>query len=327
MTSKRGREGQMIRRMAGISLIELMVTVVVIAVGMTALVKFHGKVIKTNAIANQRNEAINMAQAKLEELRTFDAVEDGVGVTAAYASIVTGSDDIDMANTSYEREWTITEDATAGYKTINVQVSWTGQDNSDQSVDVETVVAAYEPGSMDDIIQVPEEPITPSDGGGDEADRNEAIPEAAVDNGDGTSDYTTDEGDVLTYDNESGDVTEINDNTARTVSGTVSIGAGPDKPTGNPGLDELNITASDVSGDSYCTYSDDGTYTCIVNDGWEGYILVDYGSAGEVCTGTSHSYESAVTYTVTGDLTSQNHTLIKSGRSCSGVSMSLHQTL
>lgn len=317
----------MIKKTAGISLIELMVTVVVIAIGMTALVKFHGKVIKTNAMANQRNEAINLAQAKIEELRNYDAIASGVGVSAAYDSIADGNDEVDRANTSYTRTWTSTEDLTNGYKTLNVLVEWTGQDNSSQDVNVETIIAGYEPSDVGDLMKEPPEAVTPGGDGEEGGDRHESIPEAAVDNGDDTSDYTTDEGDVLTYDNDSGDIIEINDNTARRVSGTVSIGTGSNKPQGNPGLDELNITASDVSGDSYCTYSNDGSYTCIVNDGWEGYILVDYGSSGEVCTGTSHSYESEVTYTVTGDLTSQNHTLIKSGNNCSGVSMSLHQTL
>ena len=59
---------------AGVSLIEVLITLVVLGMGLMSLAKFQGTVMKDNSMGKERTVAIHLAQQKLEDLRNFSEV-------------------------------------------------------------------------------------------------------------------------------------------------------------------------------------------------------------------------------------------------------------
>ncbi len=55
----------------GVSLIEVLITLVVLGMGLMSLAKFQGTVMKDNSTGKERTVAIHLAQQKLEDLRNF----------------------------------------------------------------------------------------------------------------------------------------------------------------------------------------------------------------------------------------------------------------
>ncbi len=100
----------------GFSLLEVLITLVVLSTGLMAMAKFQGQLIQSSALAKNRTIAINLAQDKIEGLRSHD-----------FARLAGGSDTIDGAvlagiSEHYLRTWEITRSATGA--TIEVTVEW-----------------------------------------------------------------------------------------------------------------------------------------------------------------------------------------------------------
>ncbi len=55
----------------GFSLIEVLITLVVLAVGLVALAKFQGTAIESGSLAKERTVAAHLAQQKLDDLRNY----------------------------------------------------------------------------------------------------------------------------------------------------------------------------------------------------------------------------------------------------------------
>ena len=68
----------------GIGLLEVLIAVVVLAVGIMALSKFQGGLLRSGSDAKARTIATNLAQERMETLRTFDN-------RAAFDAIASGS--------------------------------------------------------------------------------------------------------------------------------------------------------------------------------------------------------------------------------------------
>ena len=59
---------------AGVSLIEVLITLVVLGMGLMSLARFQGTVMKDNSVGKERTVAIHLAQQKLEDLRNFSVL-------------------------------------------------------------------------------------------------------------------------------------------------------------------------------------------------------------------------------------------------------------
>lgn len=110
----------------GYSLIEVLIAFVVLALGITSIVSFQGRLTYDSGLSKARTEAANLANNKLEEFRNYKDL-------ATYDAIASGSDTIGPAGSSattvianltnvYTRTWTVTDNTT--YKTINMQTTW-----------------------------------------------------------------------------------------------------------------------------------------------------------------------------------------------------------
>ncbi|WP_168163783.1 prepilin-type N-terminal cleavage/methylation domain-containing protein [Jeongeupia sp. USM3] len=108
----------------GFSLIEVLISAVIIGVAAIVLARFQGEMMRGTMLAGERNEAVFLAQTKLEEAR--QAMLQTAGAVAAGATTVTGR------TTSF----TVTTAVGAGAASNRVQVTvaWTDAQNAGQRV-------------------------------------------------------------------------------------------------------------------------------------------------------------------------------------------------
>jgi prepilin-type N-terminal cleavage/methylation domain-containing protein len=97
-------------RHAGYTLIEVLVGILIFALGMMALAKLQGNLARNSGDANARTVATNIAEETIEAARTFGRI-DSDGVNAAYNDIVDGTVTISRGNQNY----TVTTDVTDYY--------------------------------------------------------------------------------------------------------------------------------------------------------------------------------------------------------------------
>jgi Tfp pilus assembly protein PilV len=158
--------------------------------------------------------------------------------------------------------------------------------------------------------------------------RSAAIPSAAINNCNGTSSYAITSSITLTYDNTTGAITLVNGSSAVSIGGSLTIATGGNAPT--PGKTTSNVTIGSTASNIYCFYTTTSTtaasYTCYASSGWSGAILISGSTGFKVC----RSYTTSPYANVTGNLTTQNYSMIKSTKTCSTAMPStptLHQTL
>lgn len=204
------------RHLRGVSLIEALVAMAIMAFGMLAIVGVQSTLRLNNETARQRSEAVRLAQQAAEDDRSFVEVTAPVAGTPNYSSIVNQAQTINPgafqtlaglalpalnSSASYQVTTTITETGLAAnseaprMKAVMVQADWNDRtwkagDPPSNSVMLYTTIARIAPaiaGSLgiaadvgvDGVATIPMRP------GG----RNAIIPSPAVDFGDGTSGY------------------------------------------------------------------------------------------------------------------------------------------
>lgn len=158
-------------RQTGVGMIEVLVLVLLMSVGMFALAKIQGMIMKDGGTAHNRAIAMSLAQEKLDDLRGFKCPRNGYGgctvATAEfdYYSIDNNaggnlaSGNITVGNTTFNRTWAVisyyycmpgaaaqTTNCTQpkdfpDYKTVTVTVSWSDQAGSPSLSLVGTIFA------------------------------------------------------------------------------------------------------------------------------------------------------------------------------------------
>lgn len=115
----------------GVSLIEVLITLIVLGMGLMSLSKFQGTVMKDNSMGKERTVAVHLAQQKLEDLRNFSILvtpnpQTAIPPLASYQAIVTNqgggmdnagnlalpsgtvpSTELDNSNVQYTRTWRV----------------------------------------------------------------------------------------------------------------------------------------------------------------------------------------------------------------------------
>jgi type IV pilus assembly protein PilV len=109
----------------GFSLLEVMIGLLILAVGLLAVAGLTTMTIKTNAYGNHLTEASTFAQAKMEEFRS---TQPAVG---------NGSDTVDsVTGVRFTRKWSVTPDGEM--KIIIVTVEWV--DVTSHSIELSTII-------------------------------------------------------------------------------------------------------------------------------------------------------------------------------------------
>ena len=128
--------GRKLRGNEGFSLIEVLISLVILAVGLLGLALFQTTAIKGNAIASKWTVATELAQDRLERFRHVDWVTIQPSVPggfvpgtqplqSAYGSLGGAvGDNTLVRGTRYYRVWQVSTNATDSLKTITVWCCW-----------------------------------------------------------------------------------------------------------------------------------------------------------------------------------------------------------
>ncbi|KJR29243.1 type IV pilin [Vibrio navarrensis] len=126
----------------GFSLLEVMISFVLIGIGALGLVKLQVYIEQKADYAIQSIEALNLAEQKLEWFRTRGATASSAITVANFADdIVAGSD---ASHPPYTVTWSVPATALSGaLKTIHIQTTWTDRLGYPQSVELKTMISKY----------------------------------------------------------------------------------------------------------------------------------------------------------------------------------------
>jgi prepilin-type N-terminal cleavage/methylation domain-containing protein len=112
-----------VRRLAGrrgFTLVEVVVAIVMLAFGVLASASLTAALMKSNRGVTNRTRAVEVARQKVEDIQSVN-----------YASLVGGSDAVNVRGIGYTRTWAVTADTPiANLKTITVTVYWTDRQGS-----------------------------------------------------------------------------------------------------------------------------------------------------------------------------------------------------
>lgn len=141
-------------RNGGFSLIETLIAILVLAVGLAAVARFQGTLLQDSSLAKERSEAVQLAQEKLEQLRSYRQI-DSSATEFDFGDIVssTTNDSIAGKSASFTRSWTVTNtqqtvaSGTYTYKTVIVTVTWSraGTSQADTTVRLTTIISNADP--------------------------------------------------------------------------------------------------------------------------------------------------------------------------------------
>ena len=136
----------------GISLVEVLITLAILAGGIAALVKFQGDLLRGGGAISQNNVAIMIAQDKLDDLQHFLSVQ-SVNGQKSYASITTGETDKVVSGTSFKVKWDVTDQTNPDHKQVKVTVSWVNSKSETQAVVLNSIVGKIDPVTSGKIMQ------------------------------------------------------------------------------------------------------------------------------------------------------------------------------
>ncbi|MBL8287916.1 MAG: prepilin-type N-terminal cleavage/methylation domain-containing protein [Rubrivivax sp.] len=194
----------------GISLIEALVAMAVMAFGMLGVVGMQATLRGNADLSKQRTEAMRIAQERMEELRDFSVLDTTAGTKAFAdkasfaATAVTGY----TTNTAYTVTGSVTPAGAANQKTLTIDVTWTDRSNTPQSVRLVSAMARIAPELSGSLV------VSAQGAGGvrEPEGRRRGIPPQAKNFGDGTSGFRppTNPGNVAwVFNNVTGIITSV----------------------------------------------------------------------------------------------------------------------
>ncbi|WP_144290527.1 prepilin-type N-terminal cleavage/methylation domain-containing protein [Chitinilyticum litopenaei] len=139
---------QSIARQAGISLIEIMVSVAILATGMLALAKLHAVMLGMAGQSKSQSEALLLAKERIEELRqTVPACDTS---TTESKSDIYGSNASGIAE-NYVRSTSITCPENTALRRASVAVNWTDRFGASQSINLISFLGTVAPKNALDL--------------------------------------------------------------------------------------------------------------------------------------------------------------------------------
>ncbi len=135
-------------RQRGVSLVEALVAMAVMAFGMLAVVGLQVTLRSNGDVSKQRAEAVRIAQQSIEEWRAFTAMEATPAPVVDYQDLVTdGPVNVAGINATYARTRTVTAwpGGSPPMKTLAVAVTWDDRNGQPQSVLLNSVISGVAP--------------------------------------------------------------------------------------------------------------------------------------------------------------------------------------
>jgi prepilin-type N-terminal cleavage/methylation domain-containing protein len=126
-----GVEHMRLKKIEGFTLIETLVAMTMFSVAVLGLAIGTVTLTRTNADSHLRTTAINVAQARIEELRAMNAATLTTLAAACVSISSTGCNDTFYASgTTYDRRWWFTTNSpVVGVNRIDVRVNWADHQN------------------------------------------------------------------------------------------------------------------------------------------------------------------------------------------------------
>ena len=197
-------------RTRGVSLIEALVALAVMAFGLLGVVGMQATLRANSDVSKQRAEAVRFAQAAMEDKRAFEQLASGGVANFTDLADVAG-EAVPGTNTTYTRSAVVNPPAIAAsapkLKTVTVRVAW--QDRGGQPAEVSLVssIAGIAP-ELAGSLGLPGDRAPAQRPRG----RHAAIPPGAIDQGDGTSTFAppgAPPGLTWVFDNTTGIITSL----------------------------------------------------------------------------------------------------------------------
>ena len=170
----------------GISLIEALVALAVVAFGMLGVAGMQSSLRFNADVAKQRSEAVRLAASVIEDARGFTAVNATPGKTSYGEIVDQAAGPVLMTNTTYTRRVTVANNADQNRKSVRAEVTWPDRNGVTQSVALVTQIHRIEP-TIGGALGVP---VTGSVAQAPRG-RHASIPPGAISQpGTGTSDFS-----------------------------------------------------------------------------------------------------------------------------------------
>jgi Tfp pilus assembly protein PilV len=203
-------------RQAGVSLIEALVALAVMAFGILGVVGIQSTLRSNADLSRQRAEAVRIAAQTIESWRAYTTLSPN-GAQTAYDDLVSQAaapvpdpspdPNAPFYNTTYTLQQTVALAPVGRAKTLRVDVSWTDRSNLTQQVSLSTLIFGTAPELAGSLL-LPGDASTTQQAKG----RNAAVPLGAINNPGGTtSDFNPPSSSSLTwvFNNTTGVITSI----------------------------------------------------------------------------------------------------------------------
>lgn len=176
-----------LRPRRGISLIEALVAMAVMAFGMLGVVGMQATLRANADLSKQRTEAMRIAQERMEDMRNFSVLPTTAGAKAFQDKVTFGATTVTgyTTNTTYTVSGSVTPAGAAPQKTLAISVAWTDRTGAAQNVSLVSALANIAPELAASLV------VSPQGAGGtrEPAGRRRGIPPQAKDFGNGTSGF------------------------------------------------------------------------------------------------------------------------------------------
>ncbi|WAK01248.1 type IV pilus modification protein PilV [Methylobacter sp. YRD-M1] len=124
----------------GFSLLEALISALILAVAMLGMARLQGITLISSADSRMKTHALNLAQDKIEELRSFANQNTYTGYSGSDNNTAVG------ANSTFTRTWTVTPcDNSVDCKQLNAKVTWTDPRGATQTVQLTSYIAEADP--------------------------------------------------------------------------------------------------------------------------------------------------------------------------------------
>ena len=131
------------RAQRGSSLVEALVTFLVLSLGMIAIAWLQGHLRMVADVPRQRSEAVRLAQQGMETLRGFATLV-AAGTTRSFDVIESTSRVVD-AGTAYRIDRQINATTLPHAKAASITVGWTDRSGSARQVALHSIIAGSDP--------------------------------------------------------------------------------------------------------------------------------------------------------------------------------------
>ncbi|HEY4958868.1 MAG TPA: hypothetical protein VII31_13730, partial [Caldimonas sp.] len=133
-----------LRHQRGVSVLESLVAFVVLAGSTVAVGHLHSQLRLAGDVARERSEAVRLAEAAMEDLRSFALVDDA-SVPRSYAAIGDTAATVNAGHASYRVESRVDAALVDGAKAASVTVRWNDRDGAARDIALHSFIAGIGP--------------------------------------------------------------------------------------------------------------------------------------------------------------------------------------